>query len=402
MWLAIPLAGNGDPIHWALFALAAVPAWLALRGWTRGVRWAPTALISLLLVEIVAGSLWSSRYDGFMRFVGLESDPPSPIAVPRPLRAPDVDLDAFLEPGPFVDIIGEDRYLTWAPPAAFYQRGYLAEQEPSDWPALTLERGTLFGVRDVLGYNPAQLQRYWAWIRAVNQLPLFYNATSIQLPTARDADLTALRYLIVPEGVPSPLDGAVVATDRGYDLVELDPASPLVSVVPRWTVVDDADAALGAIADPSFRVGAVAILENDPGLAPAPDPLPTEPAAATVSERSSTDIRISVDAAVPSIVVVRNSFDDGWRATIDGEPATVLPVDGFLQGVPIGSGAHEIRLTYHDDAVAAGLWLSAAVWLMLASAWAISRGRERGRTRERSTDRSAARNAVEPAEPAEV
>jgi hypothetical protein len=402
LWLGIPLAGRGDPIHWALFAVAAVPAWLALRAWSRGDRWAPAALIALLVVEIVAGSVWSSRYDGFMRFVGLESDPPSPIAVPHPLRVPDVDLDAFLEPGPFVKIIGQDRYLTWAPPAAFYQRGYLAAQEPSDWPALTLERGTLFAVRDVLGYNPLQLQRYWSWIRAVNQLPLFYNATSIQLPTARDADLAAVRYLIVPEGVPSPIDGDVVATDRGYDLVELDAASPLVSVVPRWTVVDDADAAFGAIADPSFRVGSVAVLEQDPGIAPAPDAPAAERRAATVSEHSGTDIRIGVDAVVPSIVVVRNSFDDGWHATVDGEPAAVLPVDGFLQGVAVGAGAHEVRLTYRDDAVAAGLWLSAGVWLVLAAAWAVSRARERERTRARRAERAAAPDAVEPVERAEL
>ena len=236
----------------------------------------------------------------------------------------------------------------------------------------------------------------------MNDLPLFYNATSIQLPTARDADMAAVRYLIVPEGVPSPLDGDVVATDRGYDLVELASVSPLVSVAASWTVVDDADGAFSAIADPAFRVATAAYLEDDPGIAPADGATVTEAADVGVTEHSSTDIRISVEAASPSIVVVRNSFDDGWRATVDGEPAAVLPVDGFLQGVAVGPGVHEIRLTYRDDAVAASLWLSAAVWLALGAAWTATRARERGRTRAGRADHAAAPGASDPAEPAEV
>jgi hypothetical protein len=404
VWLVVPLAARGSPLHWVLFAVAAVPAAVALVTWTRSGPAAPAMLVGLLLVEVLASSVASSRYEGYTQLIGLEGDSTSPNAVLQPLRTPDVDLDAFLEPGPFVEIIGDARYLTWAPPAASYQRGYLAAQEPSDWPALALERGTLFGIRDVLGYNPVELQRYWSWIRAVNELPLFYNATSLQLPTARDVDMAAVRFLVVPEGVASPLDGDIVATDRGYDLVELDAPSPLVSVVPRWTVVPDADAAFDAVTDPSFRVDSTAILERDPGIAPDDGATAeqagatTEPAAATVAEVSDTDLRIDVDAPAASIVVIRASYDDGWRATVDGEPATVLPVDGFLQGVAVTAGSHEIRLTYRDDAVAAGMWLSALVWSVLAAAWILARARERTRPRAGDEGRAASPGEVVPAE----
>ena len=96
--------------------------------------------------------------------------------------ASDVDLSAFLAPTPFVARIGTDRYLTWAPPDAWYEKAYLFAQEPSDWPALANERGTLFGLHDVLGYSPVQLPRYWAWVRAVDDLTVAYNASSIQAP----------------------------------------------------------------------------------------------------------------------------------------------------------------------------------------------------------------------------
>lgn len=400
LWLLVPLAGRGYPIRWVLFAIAAAPAIVAIRAWVRNTGWAPAAIVGLLLLEVVASSVWSSRYTGFTQFLGLEGDSSSPNAALQPLREPDVDLDAFLEPGPFVDVIGDDRYLTWALPAASYQRGYLSAQEPTDWPALTLERGTLFGIRDVLGYNPVQHQRYWTWIRETNEFPLFYNATAIQLPTRTDVDLTGVRYVIVPEGVPSPVPGEVVATDRGYDLVEVDDPPPFVSVVPAWDVVGGPGEAFALVIDPAFRTDELAVLEDDPGLGEGA----SDPAPGTATVRSDPDdpneLLIEADASAPSIVVIRNSYDDGWEATVDGEPTPVLPVDGFLQGVPVDPGAHEIRLVYRDAAVAAGLWLSAAVWLVLAGAWATFRLRER---RRRAGDESGdARVVVERAEPAEV
>ena len=53
-----------------------------------------------------------------------------------------------------------------------------------DWPALAMERGTLFGVHDPLGYNPVQLPRYWNYMRARTALPVFYNASVIDVPNA--------------------------------------------------------------------------------------------------------------------------------------------------------------------------------------------------------------------------
>jgi len=72
-------------------------------------------------------------------------------------------------------------------------------------------------------------------------------------------------------------------------------------------------------------------------------------------------------------VVVRNAWDGGWSATVDGRPAPLLRADYFLQGVTVPAGTHEIRLTYRDPMIGRGLALSALVWLMwlaaLAAAW---------------------------------
>jgi uncharacterized membrane protein YfhO len=53
--------------------------------------------------------------------------------------------------------------------------------------------------------------------------------------------------------------------------------------------------------------------------------------------------------------VIRNVFDRGWHATVDGAPAPVLAADGVDQAVAVPAGAHTIRLSYDDPSVGLGI-----------------------------------------------
>ena len=77
---------------------------------------------------------------------------------------------------------------------------------------------------------------------------------------------------------------------------------------------------------------------------------------------------VRTTASEPGILVVRNAWDENWRATVDGEPAPVVPVDYLLQGVPIPAGTHVVRLTYVDAAIGRGLLVSALAWALLGLA----------------------------------
>jgi hypothetical protein len=397
LWIGVPIAAGADLVRWQLLAIVVLPATLALialgrvpsasstpderigAGWSRRSvgRLVPIGVIALLICELVASAVMSGRFTGDTVLLGLEGGR-SPNIVPQPLRAPDLDETAFLRRTALVDRIGGDRYLTWSPPAAAYEKGYLFAQEPTDWPALTMERGTLFGIRDVLGYNPVQLARYWTWIRVANRLPLFYNASSIQLPTDRDIDLMGVRYLIVPHRVRPPVAGRVVTTADGYDLVEVRDPPAMATVVPDWSSVKSPTEAFTAVGWAGFDPSVLVSIEGKPGLQ---RQTAAQAGTATYQELSATDVRIHADAAAPSIVLVRNAFDDGWEATVDARPTPILPANGFLQGVPVGAGNHDIRLTFRDRSVALGLWLGGAAWLALAAAIAVAAALERRRRR---------------------
>jgi hypothetical protein len=274
--------------------------------------------------------------------------------------------------------VSDGRYLAWIRPDAYFNKGYLFTRKESDWPALLIGRSVLFEVPDTLGYSPVQLPDYWAYVHATNRLPVFYNAAVIQVPMLTDLQLLGARYLIVPQGIPSPLprgvSGRTLETEGAYRLVEIDDTEPRASVVPSWTVVSGERAALDAVLEPGFDPAEVAVLASEPG----PIQSVAGPAgSATYQEVSPEDVRIRAEAAVPSILVVRNAWDDGWSATLDGRAVPVLRADAFLQGIAIPAGSHDVRLTYREPAIGRGLALSALAWLgfLLALAVAVLRAR---------------------------
>jgi len=59
----------------------------------------------------------------------------------------------------------------------------------------------------------------------------------------------------------------------------------------------------------------------------------------------------------------------------------VLRTDGFLQGMAVPPGRHDVRLTYREPAIGTGLALSAIAWLGFAVAlvFVIVRDRFSGR-----------------------
>ncbi|MGZ8588540.1 MAG: YfhO family protein [Actinomycetota bacterium] len=380
LWLLLPLAAGGNPLRFAPLAvamLAAAP--LLTLAAANEVRWAPAALAAVLVLDLGAAAVYAQLQHGQTITTGLEGDQRGNL-IAQPLPYPDVDLDAFLTPPPFVKTIGDAPYLTWAPPAAYYEKGYLFAQTPQDWPGITMGRGTLFGVRDVLGYNPVQLPRYWDYIRARSPLSIFYNASVIDLPGEYDARLLGLRYLLVPTGLTPPAAGDIVERADGWDLIELRDPTSRVSVEDRWTIAGSEAEAIARVTGGEVDPASGATLETDPGLQMRLSG-PSARIEGAITEVTPEDLRIEVDAADPSIVLVRTAFDPGWSATVDGRPAEVLPADGLLMGIPVEAGSHEIQLTYLDPDVTRGLRAGAVVWLGLAVGYLVALTLERRRHR---------------------
>jgi hypothetical protein len=384
VFLVFPLLMGAWVGRFTIFAIASLAVVGVVWAIANGRRRAPVVLCVVLGAELLTGAIWSSLYEGGTVYVGLESGTHAAL-VAAPLRWPDVDVHEYLSPGPIARALqrsgaSDGRYLAWIRPDAYFNKGYLFTRRESDWPALLIGRSVLFEVPDTLGYSPVQPPGYWDYVHATNRLPVFYNAAVLQVPTLTDLRLLGARYLIVPQGITKPLppgvSGRTIQTEGAYRLVEIDDAEPRASVVPSWTVVSGERAALDVVLEPGFDPAAVAVLETEPGSTPAVD---GPDGTATYREASPEDVRIEAEAPVPSILLVRNAWDEGWSATLDGRSVPVLRADGFLQAIALPPGRHDVRLTYREPAIGTGLALSGIAWLGFAVVlmFAIVRGRLR-------------------------
>ena len=379
-----PLAAGGSAVRFGMFALVLVVAAPLLFGYaTRTWHWASaTALVGVLAVELLASAVYAQAYEGGTVFTGLETGE-HPSLVPQVLRYPELSESDYLAVTPIVEHLRAHpgRYATWAPPAAFFEKGYLWMKSPLDWPALAPSRGSLFGVPDALGYNPVQLPRYWRYIRTTNELSVFYNASVLNVPSAEDVRLLGLRYLIVPSGVAPPLDGRLVEDADGYSLWELADRQPLATVSDQAEFVDGIPAAMDAITEPGFDPSEQVVIDLPTDVFTCVGDCVSPDAPTTTRTISASELSIQLPPQSEGVLTVRNAYDEGWRATADGRPAQTMPVDGFLQGVILPSGTRDVVLTYHDDAVMLGLALGAGIWSVLLAAPLLALAFERRRRR---------------------
>ncbi len=85
------------------------------------------------------------------------------------------------------------------------------------------------------------------------------------------------------------------------------------------------------------------------------------PGRATVAPSSTpATIRVAIDAEGPARLLVRETWDEGWSARVDGAPAVAEVHAGAFMSVNLPDGAREVVLTYWPASVRRGLAASAA------------------------------------------
>jgi hypothetical protein len=153
------------------------------------------------------------------------------------------------------------------------------------------------------------------------------------------------------------------------------PSRPVLrdfSPLPRAILVPEAVAvpasrAVAAALDPAFDPRRVALLEANVAWTTDPRWSSKE---ARVRLLSSEPGRIELDASAPAptVLVLFNSFERGWRAFVDGTQAPVFRADAAFLGIPVLEGRHRIRFEYRPRGLREGLALGAAGLLGLVLA----------------------------------
>jgi membrane protein YfhO len=154
--------------------------------------------------------------------------------------------------------------------------------------------------------------------------------------------------------------GAIVTElDRGEPgkpsqlFVEEFRGLPRAILVSEWIVVPRSRA-IAAILDPALDPSRTAVLEEGASGRAKP---PWSPGQGSVRIRSREAGRIALHVVAPgdAVLVVFNTFERGWRATVDGKPQPVLAADAAFQGIRLAPGEHVVGLEYKPRGLAAGI-----------------------------------------------
>ncbi len=151
----------------------------------------------------------------------------------------------------------------------------------------------------------------------------------------------AWRFVKTEETMPG---GALMA---GLDVQSIPSAMPRVRLVSDAVVNDDVVAALDEI-----DIATTAIVTKELGLAGGPR------GKATIMADLPGDITVSVESPSRQLLVVSESFHEGWRATVNGSEAQVLRVYGDFMGCVVEGGAHEVHFIFQAKSLAIGALIS--------------------------------------------
>ena len=207
-----------------------------------------------------------------------------------------------------------------------------------------------------------------------------------QMMVSFEATCAISHYLYVSGAPPYPPQGDPaclnkVATLDGIDVYENLCALPRAYLAARTLDVPDKEARFSVLSSSGFNPRYTAVVE-----APLPGPAPSAELAdlgpAEVLERTATHVRIQASSEADCVLVLADAYYPGWKATVDGEPIEVFPVNHAFRGVLMPAGAHRIEFRYAPESFSVGLTISVCALLVssgvaLCILWRISQRKRR-------------------------
>jgi hypothetical protein len=279
---------------------------------------------------------------------------------------------------------GPFRYAGYAgyfyPDAGRAGWSYMARRfDPNIQAILANARPMMLGLYDIQGYDPIQLARYTDFITTLNSAEQDYH-TAFVMPGGVDSpllDLLDVRFLLLDATLPPDREDVLALTQgrrevfRNQEVIVYERERPL----PHAWIVHDVQAAGPGEAAPRIVLGQIDPWQTGlvngplPAVAPAEDPAAEQ---ATVTRYAADTVTISATLTAPGLLIASEIVADGWTATVDGAPATILTVHDILRGVALPAGEHEITFRYEPASLRYGFLISVTAHLVMLAIFAMT------------------------------
>jgi hypothetical protein len=235
------------------------------------------------------------------------------------------------------------------------------------------------GLRDVRGYDGVDPRRYVQLLLLAGEPrenDFVYGRTEwlkpkVSYPTLESVkfspilDLLGVEYMIIRGAVQGAFKPAFVEPD--YWALRNPSALPRVFVPARVESVPDEKERLSKLAAPDFDPKAVAYVET---AAAVPEGARGR---ATIIAETPSEVNLSLSMETPGLVVLTDTWDQGWRARLNGEPVPILIADHALRGVVVPQGSWILKFDYQPASLPMGLVLFGLGMVALAGLLMVER-----------------------------
>ena len=220
-----------------------------------------------------------------------------------------------------------------------------------------------FKISSIQGYHAAKIKIYQDLIDEQGPAGVMKQLSRGNLNII---NMLNARFLVADQEI---VGGPLQTVVRGDQFVMRNASAlPRMWFVDGARVVADERAHLQAVADPSWRPEAEALLFADPG------PLDSgRGGTARVTRYEPREIHAELESPSNALLVISEVFyEPGWNAWLDGKPAEVLRANYVLRAVRVPPGKHELRMRFDPPAFRMGVFLSVGAYALIALALAAS------------------------------
>jgi len=234
---------------------------------------------------------------------------------------------------------------------------------------------------DVQGYDALIPSRYVDLISLAEDqhenaqaFNVVYNLSDPSLSKDPVLDLLGVGFVLGKDGTDEL--GPPLAGDS-YAVFEQQGALPPAFLVHCWTWVAEGTAIDHIAGMGTAELRARAVLEPPPDQAPPPDrSIQCEPGGeATVETYEPERVVLSADPERDAVLILTDTWDPGWRAMVDGQPATVLRADHALRAIRLQPGEHRIVFSFEPSWLLPGAIVSISslavtvLWAVVPTRW---------------------------------
>ena len=231
---------------------------------------------------------------------------------------------------------------------------------------LVSAKGTMLGLYDIQGYNPAQYQDYIDFFTELNG-GIEQNYHDVNVLSSGIAspllNLLNVRYIVVPNAIPPGRP----------DLLRLSQLYPTVFVNNTVRVLENRDALphawivhqTQAVSEDELLplLGSGTIDPRQTALVSGEQP-ELQPSSNTANDSVSFDhygagnVRMTTSTEQTGLLVVSELAAPGWNAYVDGKRVDAYEVNYLQQGIVIPGGSHTVELRYEPSSLRAGVAIS--------------------------------------------